>query len=186
MSDQFIEQPRQELGLSGRPPIEVATKVMASPDHPDYTADKGVAKELLAGRSGIIAAIDGVGSGGKASAQAAEIVQNNLNGLETKFVKTPTINEAVIQLKNAIFGGSVQIKELQSKGGNPDVDTTVSAGIVCGSPDGKRRFLLTANAGDSRIYRYRPNNAALEQLTTDNSLVQELVKAGVLSPEQAF
>lgn len=37
--------------------------------------------------------------------------------------------------------------------------------------------------GDSRVYRWR--DGALEQLTRDHSLVQEMVDAGVLTPEQA-
>src|SRR6185437_13168509 len=38
-------------------------------------------------------------------------------------------------------------------------------------------------AGDSRIYRYR--HARLEQLTEDHSLVQELVRTGEITPQQA-
>ena len=116
MADQFIEQPMAEALVSVRAPIETASKIMASPDHPQYTADKAVAKELVKGRSGLIAAIDREGSGGQISAQAAEIVQQNLGGLETQLVAPPTINQAVILLKNSIFGGTARIKELQKAG----------------------------------------------------------------------
>lgn len=186
MADQFIEQPMAEALATGKAPIETAAKIMASPDHPEYTADKAVAKELVGGRSGLIVAIDGVGSGGQASAQAAEIVQRNLGSLETQLAAPPTINQAVTFLKNSIFGGSAQIKELQRAGRNSDVDTAVSAGMVCESPDGKRRFLVSANVGDSRVYRYRPNSGVVDQLTVDHSLVQSLVAAGMVSPDEAF
>ena len=175
-----------EVATVGRAPIETAAKIMASPDHPQYTADKAVAKELVDGRSGLIAAIDGVGSGGETSAQAAEIVQRNLGGLETQLVAPPTIDQAVTLLKDSIFSGTAQIRELQKTGRNTSVDTTVSAGIVCESPDGKRRFLVTANVGDSRVYRYRAGSGAVDQLTVDHSLVQSLVAAGIVKPDEAF
>ncbi|MFV2059234.1 MAG: Stp1/IreP family PP2C-type Ser/Thr phosphatase [Gammaproteobacteria bacterium] len=43
--------------------------------------------------------------------------------------------------------------------------------------------IILANVGDSRIYRLR--DEALEQLTNDHSLVQELVDNGYLSAEEA-
>lgn len=43
--------------------------------------------------------------------------------------------------------------------------------------------MLIAHVGDSRVYRLR--SGALEQLTTDHSLVQELIETGFLSEEEA-
>ncbi len=43
--------------------------------------------------------------------------------------------------------------------------------------------LMVFNVGDSRVYRLAANR--VEQLTVDHSEVQELVFAGVLTPEQA-
>ena len=43
--------------------------------------------------------------------------------------------------------------------------------------------LTAAYVGDSRCYRLR--DGALERLTTDHSLVEELVRQGRLSPEEA-
>ncbi|WP_340537083.1 PP2C family protein-serine/threonine phosphatase [Nocardioides sp. GXZ039] len=42
---------------------------------------------------------------------------------------------------------------------------------------------LLANLGDSRIYRV--HNGALEQVSVDHSVVQELVEAGVITPDDA-
>lgn len=187
MADQFTEQSiEEEVVVNRRAPIETAAKIMASPDHPQWTADRAVAKELAQGQSGLIAAIDGVGSGGEISAQAAEVIRVNLGELEEQLVAPPTINKAVTLLKDAIFGATPKIKELQRKGRNSDVDTTVSAGIVCESIDRKRRFLVSANVGDSRLYRYRLGTGEVVQLTVDHSIVQSLVAAGEISSDQAF
>lgn len=42
---------------------------------------------------------------------------------------------------------------------------------------------VTLNIGDSRVYLYR--DESLAQITTDHSVVQELIAAGRLSPEEA-
>ncbi|WP_232676282.1 PP2C family serine/threonine-protein phosphatase, partial [Nocardioides sp. R-C-SC26] len=58
--------------------------------------------------------------------------------------------------------------------------TAVVALLVTGS--GEPRWLL-ANLGDSRVYRY--HDGVLEQLSTDHSVVQELVDAGEISRADA-
>ena len=57
--------------------------------------------------------------------------------------------------------------------------TTVTAALV----DGGAGQVAIGHVGDSRAYRLR--DGALEQLTTDHSLVAELVESGVLTPEEA-
>ena len=55
----------------------------------------------------------------------------------------------------------------------------VTAAIV----DTRRNTVTIGHVGDSRAYRIR--DGAIEQLTTDHSLVAELVESGVLTPEEA-
>ena len=57
--------------------------------------------------------------------------------------------------------------------------TTVTASLV----DAEGGRLLIGHVGDSRAYLHR--DSALEQLTTDHSLVVELVESGILTPEEA-
>ncbi|MGH3135221.1 MAG: Stp1/IreP family PP2C-type Ser/Thr phosphatase [Gaiellaceae bacterium] len=57
--------------------------------------------------------------------------------------------------------------------------TTVTAALV----DTDSGTVTIGHVGDSRAYRLRAGS--LEQLTTDHSLVAELVSSGVLTPEEA-
>ena len=59
--------------------------------------------------------------------------------------------------------------------------TTVVAALLV-EADGEPAWLL-ANLGDSRIYRF--TDGVLDQVSTDHSLVQELVAAGRIAPEEA-
>ena len=59
--------------------------------------------------------------------------------------------------------------------------TTVVLALLVHSAD--RPHWLLANVGDSRVYRF--NDDALEQVSVDHSLVQEMVDAGRLAPEAA-
>jgi protein phosphatase len=63
--------------------------------------------------------------------------------------------------------------------GTSGMGTTVTVAFV-DAPDDKVVF---GQVGDSRAYRLR--GEVLEQITTDHSLVAELVRSGVLTPEEA-
>ncbi|MBI2327566.1 serine/threonine-protein phosphatase [Candidatus Curtissbacteria bacterium] len=184
MADSSVESSEGEK--SGRLLIEVASHVAASPDHPEYTADRAYTSEIAGGRSGVIAIMDGVGSGGAQSAKAAEFVQSQIRKESPFIIKMPTINQAAATLKKAIFAARDEIQALQQARGNENIDTTVSAAILCESPDRQRRFMVIANVGDSRIYKYSPSTGTLEQITKDDSLVQGLVDQGQITPEEAF
>ena len=58
--------------------------------------------------------------------------------------------------------------------------TTVVAALLVEGDDGPAWLL--ANLGDSRIYRF--TGGVLDQVSTDHSLVQELLDAGQITPEQ--
>jgi hypothetical protein len=145
---------RLEIVASQRPPIEAASAVMADPNHPGWTADKALAMELAGGQSGLIAVIDGFSQGGEPSVQAAEAIQGRLSVINRQILVSPTINQAAKWLRRAIYDQTPQIQELQKTGQNPNIDASVSAGMVCQSLDGRRRFLVIASVGNTRIYRY--------------------------------
>jgi serine/threonine protein phosphatase PrpC len=59
--------------------------------------------------------------------------------------------------------------------------TTAVVGLLVEDEEGPKWLL--ANLGDSRIYRYAAGS--LEQVSVDHSVVQELVDAGSITPEEA-
>ncbi len=63
--------------------------------------------------------------------------------------------------------------------GTSGMGTTVTAAYV----DAAQDRVIFGQVGDSRAYRLR--GEALDQVTTDHSLVAELVRTGVLTPEEA-
>jgi serine/threonine protein phosphatase PrpC len=65
----------------------------------------------------------------------------------------------------------------QSDSEHAGMGTTLTAALVDG------RDVAVGHVGDSRLYRFR--DGALERLTEDHSLVEELVRQGRLTPEEA-
>ncbi|OCG73594.1 PP2C family protein-serine/threonine phosphatase [Microbacterium sediminis] len=59
---------------------------------------------------------------------------------------------------------------------------TTFAGVIVTEVDGAG-YWLAINLGDSRVYRMR--GGVLEQISVDHSVVQELLDAGQISPEEA-
>ncbi|HEX4831065.1 MAG TPA: protein phosphatase 2C domain-containing protein [Trebonia sp.] len=65
--------------------------------------------------------------------------------------------------------------------GSNGMGTTITGLALLETPDGDR--LMVFNVGDSRVYRLSAGQ--LDQVTVDHSEVQELVKAGVITRDQA-
>lgn len=66
---------------------------------------------------------------------------------------------------------------------NPELagmGTTLVGGLV--RDDGECFFV---NIGDSRAYHYHSSDDSLRQISSDHSLVYEMVQAGILTPEEA-
>jgi protein phosphatase len=83
--------------------------------------------------------------------------------------------EAVTTANSAVYDAGVDDPELSGMG------TTVVALAVVDHESSE--VLAIANVGDSRCYRYA--DGELDQVTTDHSLVAEMVREGSLSPEEA-
>jgi protein phosphatase len=83
---------------------------------------------------------------------------------------TEVLDEAVTAANSAVHDAASD--------GREGMGTTLVAALV----EGGRA--LIANVGDSRCYHVDPNGE-IEQVTTDQSLVQELVEQGAIEPEEA-
>jgi PPM family protein phosphatase len=114
---------------------------------------------------------DGMG-GARAGEIAAGLAANVLEESQA-----PHGAEGIVRLideaNRRIWERSVQDPDTAGMG------TTVTAALV-DAEDGK---VVIGHVGDSRAYLHR--DSRLEQLTTDHSLVVELVESGILTPEEA-
>lgn len=80
-------------------------------------------------------------------------------------------------LRDAVAHANTTILEYGQKEGHDGMGTTFSA-VYC-----RGGQMISIHAGDSRIYRLR--DGAFTQLTEDHTWVQEQVRAGRMTPEQA-
>jgi serine/threonine protein phosphatase PrpC len=138
-------------------------------------ARSGNEDSYFCGRA-VFAVADGLGGhqGGEVASAAAVAPLAALDGRD---LATPT--EAAEALAAAIQEANSGI--LERAAGDPSLwgmGTTMTAAAV--TADG---HLQLAHVGDSRAYLLR--DGALEQLTTDHTVVAELVRRGRLTPELA-
>ncbi|WP_277050686.1 PP2C family protein-serine/threonine phosphatase [Ruania albidiflava] len=83
----------------------------------------------------------------------------------------------------AIHAAQERIRsELAHLGGAGITAGSTVAGAVLTAHD-EKTYWLVFNVGDSRVYRF--SGGELHQVSVDHSVVQELVEAGALRPEQA-
>ena len=138
-------------------------------------ARSGNEDSYFCGRT-VFAVADGLGGhqGGEVASAAAVEPLAALDGRE--FAEPAEAAEA---LTTAIREGNSAI--LERAAGDPGLwgmGTTVTAAALAGD-----RHLQLAHVGDSRAYLLR--DGSLEQLTTDHTVVGELVRRGRLTPAQA-
>jgi protein phosphatase len=120
---------------------------------------------------------DGMGghAGGHiASELAVQVISNQMRQLKPQgWGDEEQVVEAV---KLSVFGANDHIlSRAQGDQSLFDMGTTV---VVCAFMDDR---VVTANVGDSRIYRIAGNT--IEQVSSDHSLVAERVAAGLLDPD---
>ncbi|MBR4040647.1 MAG: Stp1/IreP family PP2C-type Ser/Thr phosphatase [Clostridia bacterium] len=121
---------------------------------------------------GIYVVADGMGghlAGEVASAMAIGEIRNMAEKYDVASISV--LKEAVLAAHAAISARARENTTCMGMG------TTISAMWRGG------HYMYIAHVGDSRIYRMR--SGCLEQITQDHSLVQELVRAGIITREEA-
>ena len=120
----------------------------------------------------LFAVADGMG-GARAGEVAAGLAAAALEEAGTETRGADGVAALIVEANRRIWERSLNDPETAGMG------TTVTAALV----DHSAGTVAIGHVGDSRAYLLR--SGALEQLTTDHSLVAELVESGVLTPEEA-
>lgn len=131
---------------------------------------------LVSPEIGLLAVADGMGGhqGGEvASGLALQTLKSELDRLLQKNESPDkALIDSVQRANMSVYEQSGRNKKLKGMG------TTITACLKRG------RDLFTAHVGDSRAYLFR--RGSIRQLTKDHSLVQELLRNGGISQEQAL
>lgn len=123
-------------------------------------------------KQGIYVVADGMGghlAGEVASAMAIDAMKRMTKTHEIASIAV--LRETVVAAHEAICARARENANCSGMG------TTISAMWRGG------HYMYIAHVGDSRVYRFR--HGELEQITQDHSLVEELVRAGIISREEA-
>jgi protein phosphatase len=123
---------------------------------------------LVDGDRALFAVADGMGGhrGGEVASRTA------IEALRAAVASGSALNDAVSKANTAVISRAAGDENLMGMG------TTMTAVIVIGG-----RQLLIAHVGDSRAYLVHDDT--MRRVTDDHSLVEELVREGRLTPEQA-
>jgi protein phosphatase len=139
--------------------------------------------------TGLLVVADGVG-GHKAGEIASKIVIDTIredfkpvlkeNTKTSSKSNTRDIEELEALLRQAIQDANLVIYNYaqanQKDAG--DLGSTVTCAVVIGDK------AIIANVGDSRTYHY--HDGQMEQITLDHSLVGEMIRKGIVAPEEIF
>jgi PPM family protein phosphatase len=120
----------------------------------------------------LFAVADGMG-GARAGEVAAGLAAAAFEEAGAEIRGSDAVAELIVEANRRIWERSVADPRTAGMG------TTVTAALV----DAEAGTVAIGHVGDSRAYLLR--RGSLEQLTTDHSLVAELVQSGVLTPEEA-
>lgn len=126
--------------------------------------------------SPLFAVADGMGGhqGGEvASATALEILGASFEGATT----VDDLMEAVRRANAKVWDKAQLDEDLRGMG------TTLTAIAKVKFGEGDEETFAIVNVGDSRTYQLRDDE--FSQLTTDHSFVEEMIRAGEISPEEA-
>jgi PPM family protein phosphatase len=129
-------------------------------------------EDAYVARPPLFAVADGMG-GARAGEVAAQLATAALEEAPTGTKGEAGVTGLIEEANRRIWERAVSDPATSGMG------TTVTAALV----DEASGRVAIGHVGDSRAYRFRAGE--LEQLTTDHSLVAELVQSGVLTPEEA-
>ena len=122
----------------------------------------------------VFAVADGMG-GHAAGEIASQVAVESLQ--ESEVSSLDSLVEAVRDANRSVWQRASDEPELHGMG------TTLCAIALVAGDDGAGEQIVVVNVGDSRVYQL--HDGELTQLTDDHSLVEDLVREGRLSPQEA-
>lgn len=144
-----------------------------------YCTDKGLVREQnedsFYAKEALLIVADGMGghrAGEVASRIAIESVTGDLLALREESPMLGEIDRAIQYANHRVREAAAREEELTGMG------TTLTLCYVLG------HIAVIGHVGDSRAYMLR--NGQLSRLTRDHSLVEELVRSGSITPEEAL
>ena len=144
----------------------------------DYCRGEIIKSEF--GCIGIFALADGMGGHNKGEVASKLAVENIINFLKENLlqdtsIKIDYVDDIIKQAYNNVNGivhkKSIEDEKCQGMG------TTLTIAIIY------EDNLYAANVGDSRCYLF--SNNTLKRITTDHSVVEELIKAKIITEKEA-
>lgn len=141
---------------------------VGSSTHPGQVRDNNEDSFLVDERLALFAVADGLGGH-----QAGEIASRDaLEAMRAAVAGGAPLNEAILAANRSVYERAAADESLRG------MATTVTAVVPAGGA-----AVLIGQVGDSRAYLLR--DGELHRLTEDHSLVEELVREGRITPEQA-
>jgi serine/threonine protein phosphatase PrpC len=127
---------------------------------------------------GLFAIADGMGGHANGELASRLVIDTiaQIAAFELVKIQNPLFEEFDDWIKKTLQSANQTVYEARQTAGN-DMGSTLVVGLIVGS----QAYL--GHLGDSRIYLV--NKGSIQQLTTDHSLVQQLVSLGKISQEEA-
>lgn len=116
---------------------------------------------------------DGMGGHEAGERASAAVIEEFARLISRESLELDDVRDVILRARGAV--------EALATANAARAGTTLS-GVVISAVDGLG-YWLAMNIGDSRTYRFA--DGELEQVTVDHSVIQELLDAGELTPEQA-
>jgi protein phosphatase len=141
----------------------------------DIGTRRAANQDSLVMKPPVFAVADGMGGHSAGEVASAAVVTRLAEQAGAAFMSRPSIGSALARA----------VTDIERDAGPSELGTGTTVTGVALTLVGPDPYWLVFNIGDSRVYRHTSAKGELERLTVDHSVVQELLDAGMISPEEA-
>ncbi len=180
-----IVHPRKQFGSSGMA-IEVGACSAEGPHHPNedsyWTAVAGGGFDSKSEMFGVVALADGMGGYAPGSGLISKTIVTTVGrGVFGFLHDEPEAEVHEMQLQAMVRGAVAQANSrvLEEIAQHGEMGSTLVVGVIYGN------YAYVANIGDSRAYYISPSGT-ISQITRDQSLIEQQIALGLLSPDAAY